>query len=221
MLKPKRKITRKEIKRDPFLETIDKLENSFEKNKKTFMNLLLSLIAITFVISFLLRKQGQKNIDSSSALGVAMVAFENRDYENAKFQFETIITEFEGTKAFNTANFYLGRIYFENNEFEKSESFLNAFINSGNPEILEIGTIRMLTHIALQKNQHDKALSLLDNGLRRMSRNDSIELKLIKTIVLKDQGNTDKAKSLLDEIMSEQNLPRHLKQKSEELFGMM
>ena len=36
MLKPKKKITRKEIKRDPFLETIDKLENSFEKNKKTF-----------------------------------------------------------------------------------------------------------------------------------------------------------------------------------------
>ena len=34
MLKPKKKITRKEIKRDPFLETIDKFENSFEKRQK-------------------------------------------------------------------------------------------------------------------------------------------------------------------------------------------
>ena len=34
MLKPQRNIIRKEIKRDPFLETVDKLEYNFEKNKK-------------------------------------------------------------------------------------------------------------------------------------------------------------------------------------------
>ena len=37
MLKPQRKITRKEIKRDPFLETIDKIEYNFEQNKKTYL----------------------------------------------------------------------------------------------------------------------------------------------------------------------------------------
>ena len=64
MLKPKRKITKKEIKRDPFLETIDKLENSFEQNKKTFLNIILVLIAGIFIINFLLKKQDQKNIHS-------------------------------------------------------------------------------------------------------------------------------------------------------------
>ena len=51
MLKPKRRITRKEIKRDPFLETIDKLENSFEKNKKTFLNIFLGLLNFSIKIS--------------------------------------------------------------------------------------------------------------------------------------------------------------------------
>ena len=37
LIDPFKKITKKEIKRDPFLETIDKLENSFEQNKKTFL----------------------------------------------------------------------------------------------------------------------------------------------------------------------------------------
>ncbi len=46
MLKPQRKITRKEIKRDPFLETIDKLEYSFEQNKKTYLNIVLGIIAV-------------------------------------------------------------------------------------------------------------------------------------------------------------------------------
>ena len=221
MLKPKRKITRKEIKRDPFLETIDNLENSFEQNKKTFLNIALCLIAGIFIINFLLKKQEKKSTDSNSALGVAMVAFENKDYENAKFQFESIISEFDGTVAFSTANFYLGRIYFENDQFVESESFLNTFMNSGEPEILYFGAIKMLTHIALQNNHYDKAIRLLDNGLRKMSKYESIELKLIKTLVLKDQGKTDKAKSLLNEIISEEKLPRDLKQKSEELIGMM
>jgi len=221
MLKPKRKIMREEIKRDPFLETVDKLESSFEKNKKIFINIALGLIGLIFIINFLLKKYDQKKIDSNSALGVAMVAFENRDYENAKFQFETIISEFAGTTASSFANFYLGRIYFENNEFLKSELYLNTFMNSKESEILYTGAIKMLTQIALQDNQYRKAIKLLDNGLREVSKNNSIELKLIKTVVLKDQGKTDEAKSLLNEIILEEKLPPHLKQKSEELIGLM
>ena len=221
MLKPKKKITRKEINRDPFLETVDKLENSFERNKKTFLNIVLCLIAGIFIINFLLKKQEQKSTDSNSALGMAMVAFENGDYENAKFQFESIISDFGGTVASSTANFYLGRIYFENNQFVESESFLNTFIYSGEPEILYFGAIKMLTHIALKNSLYDKAIKLLDNGLKSVSKNESIELKLMKSLVLKDQGKIDKAKSLLDEIILEEKLPRHLKQKSEELIGMM
>ena len=221
MLKPKRKITRKEIKRDPFLETIDKIENSYEKNKKIFLNFIIALVAGVFIINFILKKQDQKNIDSNSALGIAMVAFENRDYENAKFQFESIISDFNGTTAFSAANFYLGKIYFESSDFVKSESFLNTFINSGKTEILYLGAIKMLTNIAMQNREYDKAIKLLDSGSKNVSKNDYIELKLIKTLVLKNQGNTDKAKSLLDEIISEKKLPRALKQKSEELIGMM
>ena len=221
MLKPKRKITRKEIKRDPFLETIDKIENSYEKNKKTFLNIIVAALAGIFIINFLLKKHDQKNIDSNSALGVAMVAFENRDYENAKFQFESIISNFDGTSAFNIANFYLGKIYFENNDFVEAESFLNNFVNSNELENFYHGAIKMLVSISLQNSQYDKAIKLLDNSLKKVSKNDSIELKLIKTIVLKDQGKTDKAKRLLNEIIAEEKLPRHLKEKSEELIGMM
>ena len=221
MLKPKKKITRKEIKRDPFLETIDKFENSFENNKKTFLNIVLAILAGIFIVNFLLKKQVQKNIDSNSALGVATVAFDNNDYENAKFQFETIISEFKGTKAASIANFFLGKIYFENNEFEKSELFLNTFMNNENSEILHVGAMKMLVNIALQDNQYEKAIKLLENVSKTTSKNGLIELKILKVSILKSQGKKEKAKSLIEEIMLIEKLPRHLKQKSEELFGMM
>ena len=106
MLKPQRKITRKEIKRDPFLETIDKIEYNFEQNKKTYLNIALGLIAVIISVNVLLNKQGQKDIDSNSALGIALVAFDNQDYENAKFQFETIVSDFSGTNSSNICLLY-------------------------------------------------------------------------------------------------------------------
>lgn len=222
MLKPQRKITRKEIKRDPFLETIDKIEYNFEQNKKTYLNIALGLIAVIISVNVLLNKQGQKDIDSNSALGIALVAFDNQDYENAKFQFETILSDFSGTNSSNIANYYLGKISFENNELIKAESYLNEYLNNSEPDILIPGTIKILSNIALKNNEFDEAIKLLDRGLRLgLDNNISNEFKLLKVSILIEQDKVEIAQNILNEILLEKKLPIHLKQRSEELIGMM
>ena len=222
MLKPQRKITRKEIKRDPFLETIDKIEYNFEQNKKTYLNIALGLIAVIISVNVLLNKQGQKDIDSNSALGIALVAFDNEDYENAKFQFETILSDFSGTNSSNIANYYLGKISFENNELIKAESYLNEYLNNSEPDILIPGTIKILSNIALKNNEFDEAIKLLDRGLRLgLDNNISNEFKLLKVSILIEQDKVEIAQNILNEILLEKKLPIHLKQRSEELIGMM
>ena len=222
MLKPQRKITRKEIKRDPFLETIDKIEYNFEQNKKTYLNIALGLIAVIISVNVLLNKQGQIDIDSNSALGIALVAFDNQDYENAKFQFETILSDFSGTNSSNIANYYLGKISFENNGLIKAESYLNEYLNNSEPDILIPGTIKILSNIALKNNEFDKAIKLLDRGLRLgLDNNISNEFKLLKVSILIEQDKVEIAQNILNEILLEKKLPIHLKQRSEELIGMM
>ena len=222
MLKPQRKITRKEIKRDPFLETIDKLEYSFEQNKKTYLNIVLGIIAVIIFVNVLLNKQGQKDIDSNSALGIALVAFDNEDYENAKFQFETILSDFSGTNSSNIANYYLGKISFENNELIKAESYLNEYLNNSEPDILIPGAIKILSNIALINNEFDKAIKSLDRGLRLgLDNNISNEFKLLKVSILIEQDKVEIAQNILNEILLEKKLPIHLKQRSEELIGIM
>lgn len=222
MLKPQRKITRKEIKRDPFLETIDKIEYNFEQNRKTYLYIALGLIAVIISANFLLNKQSQKDIDSNSALGIALVAFDNEDYENAKFQFETILSDFSGTNSSNIANYYLGKISFENNDLTKAESYLNEYLNNSEPAILIPGTIKILSNIALKNNEFDKAIKLLDRGLRLgLDNNISNEFKLLKVSILIEQDKIEIAQNILNEILLEKKLPIHLKQRSEELIGMM
>ena len=222
MLKPQRKIIRKEIKRDPFLETIDKIEYNFEQNRKTYLYIALGLIAVIISANFLLDKQSQKDIDSNSALGIALVAFDNEDYENAKFQFETILSDFSGTNSSNIANYYLGKISFENNDLTKAESYLNEYLNNSEPDILIPGTIKILSNIALKNNEFDKAIKLLDRGLRLgLDNNISNEFKLLKVSILIEQDKIEIAQNILNEILLEKKLPTHLKQRSEELIGMM
>ena len=222
MLKPKRKITRKEIKKDPFLESIDKLENNFEQNKKTYLIIAIGLIASILVINILLNKQSQKNIDSNSDLGMALVAFDNEDYDNAKFQFETIVSEYSGTNSSNVANYYLGKISFENDDLDKSKTYLNAYLKDPEPDILIPGAIKMLSNIALKSSEYDKAIKLLDRGIRLDLNSDIInDFKLLKVSILKDQGKPEIAQNILDEILKEEKLPNHLKRLSEELIGMM
>ena len=222
MLKPQRKITRKEIKRDPFLETIDKIEYNFEQNKKTYLYIALGLIAVIISVNILLNKQGQKDIDSNSALGMALVAFDNKDYENAKYQFESILSDFSGTNSSNIANYYLGKISFENNELIKAESYLNEYLNNSEPDILIPGTIKILSNIALKNNEFDKAIKFLDRGLRLgLDNNISSEFKLLKVSIFIEQDKTEIAQKILNEILIEKELPIHLKQQSEELIGMM
>ena len=222
MLKPQRKITRKEIKRDPFLETIDKIEYNFEQNKKTYLYIALGLIAVIISVNILLNKQGQKVIDSNSALGMALVAFDNKDYENAKFQFESILSDFSGTNSSNIANYYLGKISFEKNELIKAESYLNEYFNNSEPDIFIPGTIRILSNIALKNNEFDKAIKLLDRGVDLgLDNNIRNEFKLLKVSILIEQDKLEIAQNILNEILLEKKLPIHLKQRSEELFGMM
>ena len=222
MLKPQRKIIRKEIKRDPFLETIDKIEYNFEQNRKTYLYIALGLIAVIISGNFLLNKQSQKDIDSNSALGIALVAFDNEDYENAKFQFETILSDFSGTNSSNIANYYLGKISFENNDLTKAESYLNEYLNNSEPDILIPGTIKILSNIALKNNEFEKAIKLLDRGLRLgLDNNISNEFKLLKVSILIEQDKVEIAQNILNEILLEKKLPIHLKQRSEELIGMM
>jgi predicted negative regulator of RcsB-dependent stress response len=222
MLKPKRKITRKEIKRDPFLETIDKIEYNFEQNKKIYLNIAIGVIGGIFLINILLNKQEQKDIDSSSALGVALVAFDNADYDNAKFQFENIVSDYSGTNSSNVANYYLGKIYFDEKDLNKSEEYLNKYLNDAEPNVLAPGAIKILSNIALYNSEYDNALKLLDKGIRlNLNANIINDFKLLKVSILKEQGKLEIALNILNNILSDESLPNHIKQRSEELMGMM
>ena len=78
MLKPSRKILRKEIKKDPILDSFEKIENGFEENRKTIINVLIFFIAIIITGSIYVNNQNDIELESSTAFGTALVALQTQ-----------------------------------------------------------------------------------------------------------------------------------------------
>ena len=222
MLKPKKKITKKEIKRDPFLEAVDKIEYSIEKNKNTYINVIIAVIVIFIAGNFFIKNQKDKENSARSALGLALVAFDNGDYENAKFQFESILSDYDNSESANVANYYLGKIAFENKDFANSMLYLDRFFNSGELDILIPGAVKMLSNIELKNNNKEKAISYIDKGINNSkSVNIKIDLNLYKALVLINEENKKLALKVLEILNNDYDLSANQKRFYEELMGMI
>ena len=222
MLKPKRKITRKEIKKDPLLETIDSIEAKFEKNKKTYGNIGILVFLVLIGGYIFTNKQNQNKIESNSALGVAMVAYSNMDYENAKFQFESIKSNFGNTISANTSSYFLGKIAYENSDFINSSLHLNDFLKYSDDDILVCGAIKLLTEISLKNNNFEEALRNLDKAKNyKFSNSLILDLQLMKAFTFLNMDDSKNGKAILEKIDNQKDLPSHIKQRLEELYGMI
>ena len=222
MLKPKKKITKNEIKRDPFLETVDKIEYSIEKNKNTYINIVIGIIVMLIAGNFFLKNQIDKENSAKSTLGLALVAFDNGDFENAKFQLESILLDYGNVESANVANYYLGKIAFENKDFANSMIYLDRFINSGKLDILIPGAVKMLSNIELKNNNREKAVSYIDKGINNSkSVNAKIDLNLYKALVLIKEEDKKLALNVLEILNNDYDLSANQKRLYEELMGMI
>jgi len=222
MLKPKRKITKKEIKRDPFLETVDKIEYNFQKNKGVYVKIIIGIVAIFIFINHLININNQKNIDSKAALGIALVAFEKGDYESAKFQFENIISEFNNTESFYISNYYLGKIAYEDNRLLIARDYLVKYYKKPEPDIFLTGAVKMLSKIAIHENNKEKAISLLDQVIKKVdSKIVKVELEIYKANLLISIGDNSIAVMILEDLLKNKDISSANKSEVQELLGMI
>ena len=222
MLKPLRKITRNELKRDPLLDTLDKIESGFENNKKTVMNVGLLIIAFVVGIYIYYNNSKQNDLESDSAFGIAMIAYSNADYESAKFQLETVISNFNGTDGSDMAHYFLGKIAFKNNKYDDAKTYLNKYINSASNPVIACGAIKLLHSISSQEGNHSESLEILKKGNKfNLGSGSVLELQLLKAFTNIKLNDFTNARKNIDDILQLKKIPSSVKQKADELNGMM
>ncbi|SVB86109.1 uncharacterized protein METZ01_LOCUS238963, partial [marine metagenome] len=83
MLKPKRKITKKEIQRDPFIENIFSFKEHINQKKSIYTKVLIGVFAV-FILSYLYTNNRSSNFEAAETLiSKAMVYVDLGDNDNA------------------------------------------------------------------------------------------------------------------------------------------
>ena len=87
---------------------MDKAQAHLEERRSNYMKIGIGLIIAILGFNFLSQKNSQNNSTADAYLGQALVALAQDDTENAKFQLETVLNDYGGTKSAELAGYYLG-----------------------------------------------------------------------------------------------------------------
>ncbi len=220
MLKPKRKISKQEIKKDPFLEFINNGQQWLQDKKKIIYRIAFGVIAVIAVIYFLNNNRINSGAEGEALLGKSILTQDMGDLENAKFQLQTLVDDYNGTSASITGKYYLGKMFYDDGEIVSASEYLNEYVKKGDNAILITTAYRLLSEIALINSNSKDAEKYLQKGTK-FAENTVYhqEMSLLLANQLFENGKTDKALRIVNDILEQENILFSIKKTAEELQG--
>tara|TARA_Y100001935_G_scaffold151857_1_gene125244 strand:- start:1028 stop:1702 length:675 start_codon:yes stop_codon:yes gene_type:complete len=222
MLKPKKNIAKKEIQRDPFLESVDKAQAHLETNKKKYTNICLAILAALVGYNTLSNRQTSTSAKASAELGIALTSLDKGDTITAEFQLETIYSDYSGTQSAVNAGYFAGKLNYDKNKYDLAKPQIANYIKNSKDKFMYTPATLILSSIARFEGNNDQALDYINNGIKKCSlKNELNLLNIHKANILIDIGDRAAAKSIIDQILEEKNLSIGNKKLAQEILGKL
>ncbi len=128
MLKPKKKITKKEIKEDRLVTSYFEATTWYQTNKKIVNGVLTGIVILAIVIVAYTNNVSSNNLKATTDLGKVLPYYDQGKYDlaiNGNLQdnirgLQSIVDEYGSTKAGELAGFYLANSYFSQGDYDKA-----------------------------------------------------------------------------------------------------
>ena len=220
MLRPKKKITKKEIQRDPFLETVDQAQAHLEENRSKYLQVGIGIVALFIGFNVISNNSQIMEKDASSSLGDALLTLDLNDQTTAKFQLETVINEYENTASASLAEYYLGKMSYDNNDIINAEKYLRSYLSSNPEGFLAPSASIILADISVSNKDFEKGLILLEKCIKNLkSSKDLRQLEIRKAEYYVRNGQKSEAKLIIEKLLLEEDLTLWNKQIGQEIMG--
>jgi tetratricopeptide (TPR) repeat protein len=128
MLKPKKKISKKEIKEDRLVTSYFEATTWYQTNKKIVNGVLTGIVILAIVIVAYMNNVSSNNLKATTELGKVLMYYDQGKYDlaiNGNLQdnirgLQSIVDEYGSTKAGELAGFYLANSYFSLGDYDKA-----------------------------------------------------------------------------------------------------
>ncbi|MAR36295.1 MAG: hypothetical protein CMG19_05815 [Candidatus Marinimicrobia bacterium] len=223
MLKPRRKIIKKELKKDPYIEFLARAKNNLDKNQPMYQKILLGAVVVFIAIVALVNNHQDNKSISKELLGKAVITMANGDIDNARIQFEFVSDEYENNESGSLAKYYLARLHFSEKDYLAATSYLNEIRNADFPlNHFNISKFKMMALIAMENEDYDDAISYYE---RALSNADLEEQKHLISLDLADItliiGDYNRSMELVQLVLDNAEPRSTNYTRAEELFGQI
>lgn len=211
MLKPRKKISKKELKHDKLVTWYFEVNDYITRNQKTILTIGISLIAVVLIVLFLFIKPQKENEElASTALGNITGFYDYRQYQIAMdgipernvIGLKKIVEDYGNTEAGEIAKIYLGNCYFLLKDFDNALKCYEDF--GGSEKIFKVSAIAGKAAVLEAKKQYQEAAAEFEKAADKASD----ELQTPENLVnaarnYSAAGNKQKAVELIEKIKTE------------------
>ena len=221
MLKPRRKIIKKELKKDPYIDFLSRTKNNVDENKKLYTRLMLGTVVIIVTLLFFRNNLQNSKDAGAESLGKALVTLASGDLDNATLQFEFIADEYDNNEAGTLAKYYLARAHFNDKDYLAAYSYLNQIADE-NFKLAQfpVSIYKMLGFIALEDGNQAAAMDYYEQALEKskiVQQEQSITLDLAD--VLLKMGDFGRSLELVRKVLDEADPGTLVNNRAEGLIG--
>jgi tetratricopeptide (TPR) repeat protein len=170
MLKPKKKITKKEIKEDRLVTSYFEASTWYQNNKKIVNGVLTGIVVLAIVIVAYTNNVSSNNLKATTELGKILSYYDQGKYdiaiagnlqENVR-GLQTIVDDYGSTKAGELARFYLANCYFAQGNYDKAlEQFVDVDVKD---DLIAASALSGAGACYEAKGQYDKAASTFEKA---------------------------------------------------------
>ena len=221
MLKPRRKIIKKELKKDPYIEFLAKAKNNVDKNRTLYMRWALGVVAVIVAVAFVSNNLQKSKDSAAESLGKALVTLASGDVDNANLQFEFVADEYDNNESGNLAKYYLARSHFNDKDYLAASSYLNEIADASfKLTQFPLSIYKMLALIALEDGDQAAAVDHYEQALAKAEvtqQEQNIILDLAD--VLLTMGDFGRSLELVQKVLDEAMPRTPVHNRAEELFG--
>jgi|GEM_PF-252229 len=220
MVKPQRRITKKELKQDEFLEFLYKGEQFARKNAKVLSYIGAGILVVVIVAIMMYNSRQNAEMAAATALGAAQTAFDQGNYSEVIDQLQPVVDTYAGTNSAGVAIFYIGSAYYRQGEYDQAEMYFEQYINEyDNDPMLGASSQANLGALAADNDHYQEAAERYREAMRRAPYKFMMHrYSLDAARYTFKAGKYDQAKTLLTNLISTDDLKTEIKSEAEELL---
>lgn len=130
MLKPKKKLTRRELKQDKFVLITLQAKDYIQENFRIISFAVLGAVALIVGITWWINTSRAEEMEAAAKYSDAETALINGQKDNAISLLNEIVQRYEETTAAGQSTFLLAQIYWEDNKVDLAKQYYETFLDN-------------------------------------------------------------------------------------------